>query len=197
MNISESTAPTEGRPSAQVRQAIDAFAEALPSDKGLGVLFDRLTDAIWQDWPKSPLAQDIEITRLWRAHVSSADWRKSEVTAFIEAGNATAAAKKIATVIATLEYRKPEDVEERIYNVASADELTAEGLSDDHAVRLFECGWCGGKATHFVEHPLVLVANPGPLLAAWARIPRPSTGGAIRDAQDAPVSRRKETEDPS
>jgi hypothetical protein len=117
---------------------------------------------------------DIDITRLWRAHVSAADWRGTEVTAFVEAGTREAAIRKIAGAIAALEYRKLEEVAERIYNLASAEELIAENLSDDHAVRLFETSWAGNRAVGFVEAPLVLTANPGPLLRGWAQLPRPT-----------------------
>ena len=115
---------------------------------------------------------DIDITRLYRAHVTAADWRRTEVTAFVEAGTREAAIRKIAGAIAVLEYRKPEEISERIYNLASAEELIAENLSEDHGLRLFETGWSGGKATHFVEEPLVLLINPGPLLKVWARLAR-------------------------
>jgi hypothetical protein len=121
-----------------------------------------------------PSPIEIDLTRLYRAHVSAVDWRGAERTAFVEASSHHAAAKKIAAAIAALEYRKPEEVIERVYNCASAGELIAEGLSDDHAVRLFETGWTGGKPTHFVEAPLVLVPNPGPLLRVWAQIPQPT-----------------------
>jgi hypothetical protein len=117
---------------------------------------------------------DIDITRLYRAHVSGADWRGAERTAFVEASSHHAAAKKIAAAIAVLEYRKPEEVAERIYNLTSAEELIAEGLSEDHALRLFETGWQGGRPTYFVRSPLVLTADPGPLLRVWAQLQRVS-----------------------
>jgi hypothetical protein len=113
---------------------------------------------------------DIDITRLWRAHVTAAESLGREVTAFVEASCAPVAVRKIAGAIAALEYRKPEEIIDRIYNCYSAEELIAENVSEDHALRLFETGWSGGRATHFVESPLVLLANPAPLLRAWGRV---------------------------
>jgi hypothetical protein len=118
-----------------------------------------------------PSPIEIDLSHLYRAHVSAADWHGAERTAFVEASSHHAAARKIAAVVAALEYRKPEEVIERVYNCASAQELIAENLSDDHAVRLFETSWRGNQAVGFVESPLVLTANPGPLLAVWARLP--------------------------
>ena len=118
---------------------------------------------------------DIDITRLYRAHVTAADWREPEVTAFVEASGPRMACAKIAGAIAALELRKPEEVAERIYNCTPAAELIDEGLSDDHALRLFECGWSGNQVIAWIESPLVLTRDPAPLLHAWARIPRPST----------------------
>jgi hypothetical protein len=124
--------------------------------------------------PTRPSPVEIDLTRLYRAHVSAHDWRGTEVTAFVEASSHHAAAKKIAAAIAVLENRKPEDVLDRIYNCSSAEELIAEGLSEDHSVRLLETGWSGGQATHFVRSPLVLTANPAVLLRIWAQLQRVS-----------------------
>jgi hypothetical protein len=110
---------------------------------------------------------DIDITRLWRGHVTAADRRGREVTAFVEASSSTAAAKKIAAVIAATEYRKPEDVESRIYNVFNADELIADGGSAYRVLRVFETGWSGRRVVCWVEHPLFLLENAGPLIRHW------------------------------
>jgi hypothetical protein len=118
--------------------------------------------------PVQAAVRDIDVTRLYRAHVTPADWRGTEVTAFVEAGTREAAIRKIAGAIAALEYRKPEEIAERIYNLTSAEELIAEGLSEDRAVRLFETGWSGNRAASFVEAPLVLMPNTAPLLKVWA-----------------------------
>jgi hypothetical protein len=134
------------------------------------------TIATPEPFPFSPSALDI--TRLYRAHVSAADWRGTEVTAFVQAANHNAAVRKIAAAIAVLEYRKPEEVIERIYNCTSATELIEENLSEDDGLRLFETGWQGCRPVSWVESPLVLLTNPGPLLAVWARIPRTTTEGA-------------------
>lgn len=114
----------------------------------------------------------INVKRLFRAFVSPAEGYGPEITAFIEAGTRDAAVKKIAACVATLEYRKPEDVAERIYNCNSWPDLVADGVSDDLAMRLFETGWSGGKATHFVPQPLFLLAQPAELIRIWATIPQ-------------------------
>jgi len=88
----------------------------------------------------------------------------------VEASSHESAVKKIAGVIALIEFRKAEDVIERIYNLTSAEELIAENISEEPAKRLFETGWSGGKVTCWVRAPLVLTPKQGPLLAVWARI---------------------------
>jgi len=90
--------------------------------------------------PPIPPLDGINITSLYRAHVT-ADRRGTEVTAFVEASSAHVAAKKIAAVIAALEYRHVDDVIDRIYNVYSAEELIAENVSEDPVLRVFETGW--------------------------------------------------------
>ena len=125
--------------------------------------------------PSNPVLLPSHFRRLFRAHVQPHDWRQPELTAFVEAGTHNAAIKKIAAAIAALEYRKPEEVQERLYNCSSAEELLEQGLSEDHALRLFETGW-SDRVVSWVEQPMVLTANPGLLLSVWARIPR-TTGG--------------------
>ena len=107
--------------------------------------------------------------RLYRAHVTAADTYGVERTAFVEAASHRAAARKIANVVAAIENRLPDQVEERIYNVYSSSELIEEGLSEDIELRLFETGWCGGKAAYFVEQPLFLISAPA-LIRKWGRI---------------------------
>jgi hypothetical protein len=59
--------------------------------------------------------------------------RGIECTAFVEAANHSAAARKIAAAVAALEYGSTaEAVLERIYNVTSGIELIAEGISTDY-----------------------------------------------------------------
>jgi hypothetical protein len=118
----------------------------------------------------------VNLKRLFRAFVTAADYSQPKITAFIEAATREAAVRKLTAHIAILEYRKLEEVAERIYNCYSAAELIDEGLSGDRALRLFETGWSGGKATHYVESPLVLTTNPGALLRLWARIPTATEG---------------------
>jgi hypothetical protein len=67
--------------------------------------------------------------RLYRAHVTAADISGVERTAFVEAASHRAAARKIANVVAAIENRLPDQVEERIYNVYSSSEFIEEGLS--------------------------------------------------------------------
>ena len=110
------------------------------------------------------------LSRLYRAHISSAFGYGDECTAFVEAGSHQAAIRKIANAVAALEMRLPDQVEDRIYNCHSARELIAEGLSDDIGLRVFETGWGGGRAVSFVEQPLFLVAAPAALIRQWAQI---------------------------
>ena len=58
---------------------------------------------------RTRLAESIDInpTRLWRAHVTPADWRRPEVTAFVEAGNATAAVTESDQTSETIKYFLP------------------------------------------------------------------------------------------
>jgi hypothetical protein len=120
-----------------------------------------------------PAAQPVPAAfrRLYRAHIQPAhDWRQPELTAFLEAGSRETAVRKIAQAIAAIEFGStPASVQERIYNCSGAAELIDEGLSENLEERLMETGWSGGKATHFVEHPLVLLSDPAPLLFVWAR----------------------------
>jgi hypothetical protein len=101
------------------------------------------------------------------------DWRGAERTAFVEASSYHAAVKKIAAAVGALEHRSPVAVEERVYNCFSAKELIDEGLSESPELRLFETGWSGGKATHFVSEPLFLLDRPAELCRLWASIPAP------------------------
>lgn len=115
----------------------------------------------------------LDFSRIYRAHVQPRDWRGTERTAFVEAGSHSAAVKKIAAAIAALEFGStPEQVEERIYNCHSAQELVDEGVSKDVELRLLETGWSGDKATHFVAEPLFLLIAPAALIRVWARCPQ-------------------------
>jgi hypothetical protein len=109
----------------------------------------------------------LNFSRLYRAHVSPVDWRSSERTAFSH----HAAVKKIAAAISVLEHRSPVAAEEWIYNCYSAQEPIDEGLSDSFELRIFETGWSGGRATHFVAEPLFLLDHPAELTRLWASIP--------------------------
>ena len=109
-----------------------------------------------------------DLSRLYRVVVGSPDSRSPERVAFVEATNGRAAIKKVAASIAGLEYRSPSAVEERLYNVQSAQECVDEGLSDDAELRVFETGWNGHSPT-YVEQPLFLVAAPATLIRAWSR----------------------------
>jgi hypothetical protein len=73
--------------------------------------------------------------------------------------------------VGALEHRSPVAVEERVYNCYAAKELFDGGLSDSPELRLFETGWSGGKATHFVTEPLFLLDQPAELCRLWAAIP--------------------------
>jgi hypothetical protein len=73
--------------------------------------------------------------------------------------------------VGALEHRSPVAVAERIYNCYSGKDLIDEGLSENPELRLFETGWTGGKATHFVTEPLFLLDHPAELCRLWASIP--------------------------
>jgi hypothetical protein len=114
----------------------------------------------------------VQFRRVYRAFVQAApDSRSAELTVFVEATSRDAAIRKICQAIALLEFGTvAESVIDRIYNLSSADELMNDGLSETLEERLLETGWSGGKPTHFVRHPLVLMRDPAPLLTIWARL---------------------------
>jgi hypothetical protein len=113
-------------------------------------------------------ASPLPYFRLYRAHIG-AGARDAERTAFVEAASHQDAARKIANAVAAFEGRLPDAVAERIYNVSSARELVAEGLSGDIELRLFETGW-SREAISFVQEPLFLLAAPAGLIRKWAQI---------------------------
>jgi hypothetical protein len=117
--------------------------------------------------------REIDITRLYRAFVQPNCWREPERTVFVEAGSREGAVRKIATIIAALEYGKPEAVRERLYNLASAVDLIAENISEDHRLRLFECGWSGDQVISWISQPLFLLREPAALIRAWTQLPQP------------------------
>ncbi len=117
-----------------------------------------------------PPALPAHLRRLYRAFVTPQRATDPERTFFVEAATHQAAGKKIAGVISTLEYTKLCDAEQAIYNVHSIDELIHEGLSEDIEARAFETGWSHDQGISWVEAPVFLVADPAPLLRAWARI---------------------------
>jgi hypothetical protein len=124
--------------------------------------------------------------RLFRAHVhAAANSRAPERTCFIEAAGHSDAVAKIAATVAALERRSPAEVADRIYNCFSAQELIDSGVSEDIPLRLFETGWAGNRATHFVEQPLFLVARPGELARIWARCPARSDGDPLTAIEHA------------
>jgi len=112
-------------------------------------------------------AAPLPFPRLYRCHIA-ATGSGSERTAFVESSCHHGARRKVANAVAALEMCKPDDIEERIYNCASAYELIDQGSSPDVAVRVFETGWCDDKVMSYVEHPLFLVADPA-LIRAWVR----------------------------
>jgi hypothetical protein len=115
----------------------------------------------------------LDISHLYRVVVGSPDSEHPERVAFVEATHGHAAVKKVASAIAALEYRSLSTVEERLYNVRSAQECIDEGLSEDSELRVFETGW-NRRAPTYVEQPLFLVAAPAALIRAWFRCPHES-----------------------
>jgi hypothetical protein len=120
----------------------------------------------------SPVEIEIDFTRLYRAFLSPRDFREPELTVFVNAINRESATRKIAAAVSALEFGStPEEVAQRIYNLASGAELIDDGISEDHALRLYECGWCAGSVIAWTAQPLFLVHQPAGLIRAWARIP--------------------------
>ena len=117
-----------------------------------------------------PQSLPTHLRRLYRAHVTPQRPTDPERTFYVEAATHQAAAKKIAGTIAALEYSKLYEAEQAIYNVHSIFELIHDGMSDNIEARIFECGWGSGRVVTWVETPVFLVANPAPLLRAWAAI---------------------------
>jgi hypothetical protein len=117
----------------------------------------------------------LNLSRIFRAHVTPQHSRGTEVTAFVEAASREAAVRKISQAITAIEFGSTaESVAERIYNCNSAAELIEEGLGEDLEARLFETGWSGGKPICFVGHPLFLLADPAALCRKWAQLPQPT-----------------------
>ncbi len=79
-----------------------------------------------------------------------------------------AARLKIVAAVAVLEGRAPANVDDRIYDLKSAQACIDEGVSEEHELRLFEIGW-GADGIVFVNEPLFLLAQPGRLVRLWAR----------------------------
>ena len=128
-----------------------------------------------------PVPLPVHFRRLYRAHVQPKDWRQPELTAFIEAGSRETAVRKIAQAITAIECGSTaESVAERCYNLAGASELIDDGLGEDIEGRLFETGWGNGRPLCFVEHPLVLLSDPAPLLKVWARVTRTMTASEVQ-----------------
>jgi hypothetical protein len=124
----------------------------------------------------------LDLSRLHRVIVGSPDSRAPERVAFVEAIHGHAALKKVAAAIAALECRSPSAVEERLYNIQSAEECVEQGISDDVELRVFETGW-NGHAPTYVEEPLFLVAAPAALIRAWSRCPHENLLRSLGDTR--------------
>ena len=123
------------------------------------------------------------MSALDRVVVGSPDSRAPERVAFVEAiYDHAAALKKVAAAIAALEYRSPSAVEERLYNIQSAQECVEQGISDDVELRVFETGW-NGRAPTYVEQSLILVAAPATLIRAWYRCPHEGSLTSLGDTR--------------
>jgi hypothetical protein len=120
---------------------------------------------------RTPAAESLDFSRLYRAVVEPADWRGTERIAFVEASSDRDAVRKIAAAIGALEYRLPVTIEERIYNCSSAAECVEEGMSEDPDLRIFETGWNGHGVT-YAREPLFLLDAPAVLARKWASIPQ-------------------------
>jgi hypothetical protein len=117
------------------------------------------------------LPSNIDLRRIYRAHVTPQEWRRPERTIFLEAFSERGAHERMAQAIAAIDRCSLQDAAERLYNVESAAELVESGLSTDPVWRIFETGWSGNEAVSFVSHPLFLVEDAAPLIRTWAAIP--------------------------
>lgn len=121
-----------------------------------------------------PQALPTHLRRIYRGHITPQHSTDPERTFFVEAATHQAAARKIAGTIAVLEYTKPFEAEQAVYNITSAFELVRAGVSDDLEARVFETGASYDRVCSWVTAPVFLVRDPAPLTLAWLRV----TGGA-------------------
>jgi hypothetical protein len=108
----------------------------------------------------------LNLTRLYRAHIGAGPDRP-ERTAFVEANDSINAIYKVASLVALIDGRSQENIQDLIYNCRSAAECIKQGVSEDEQIRIFETVWIGDDAVDFVEHPLFLVSDPAPLVRKW------------------------------
>lgn len=127
----------------------------------------------------------INYQNLYRAFVSPHDYRDAELTIYVEARDHAAALDKIVQAVATIEEYAAGDsaqcIRDRVYNLASGQELIDSHFSDDMELRLFEVG-SGHPGCVYDEHPLFLVRNPAPLFAKWLQTQQPKPA-AVADAE--------------
>jgi hypothetical protein len=115
----------------------------------------------------------IDLSSLHRAHVEPAPGRpQPERMAYVESLDEETARRKIASVLAAIEYIKVDEAAERISNCQSAQTVIKEGVSEDRLLRLFEIARKGDRVTEFVREPLFLIRQPAALALKWASIPR-------------------------
>lgn len=105
---------------------------------------------------------------LWRAHTSlPPSVASDELTIFVRAGGRDAAHLAIKRVLHAMFPAAYQDLDDAYYNLRSAPELVAEGLSERHVDRLFESGWSGEKVENWLRAPVFVVAEAAALYAAW------------------------------
>jgi len=81
--------------------------------------------------PGRACGSTVDLTRI-SARTSRQEWRRPELTVFVEASSHTAAVRKIATAVAALGYGSTvESVSERVYNCESVAECIDRGVRAD------------------------------------------------------------------
>lgn len=105
---------------------------------------------------------------LWRAQTSlPPSVARDELTIFVHAGGRDAAHLAIKRALHAMFPAAYQDLDDAYYNLSSAPELVAEGLSERHVDRLFESAWSGEKVEGWVRAPVFVASEAAALYAAW------------------------------
>lgn len=106
---------------------------------------------------------------LWRAHTQlPRELASNDFTIYVRAIGSDAAHQAIQRALqAMYEGRPALDIDEAYYNLTSAAELIEQGVSDNHASRLFETAWQGSKVEGWVRNPVFVVPDASAFHQAW------------------------------